>query len=232
MAWKKPEDDFFDDEDSTKNNSDNESSTSATSERKPPGKKRKLESVKRWGSPENRRFNDLVADGSIKLRKKVNCKIIDKIGEKHFAGRSIRSFRDHYRGLVSQLRLERKLAGGRKRLAGECSHWSYYFCRENSHSTHSPLPPLREKKEPTQRTTLTTVQTTLTTTSSRPSCLRILRIRRRGPSRRRPARRRKPPLSTPLMFPSRQRRSPPFSRWPTPEMGVVGLKFLCSRVAS
>jgi hypothetical protein len=87
----------------------------------------------------------LVADGSIKLRKKVNCKIIDKIGEKHFAGRSIRSFRDHYRGLVLQLRLERKLAGGRKRLAGKCSHCRIIFV-ERILTPLAPPPPTARKE--------------------------------------------------------------------------------------
>jgi len=111
MAWKKKEDDFFDDNDDDTNNED------STPERT--SKKRKKEKVKRWGSPENRRLKELVDDGTINLRKKASCPRIDQIREKHFAGRSLRSFRDHYRGLVSQLRLERKLAGGRKRLAGK-----------------------------------------------------------------------------------------------------------------
>ncbi len=109
MAWKKRGDDFFDEDD------DSEDSTPE----KESSKKRKKEKVKRWGSPENRRLKELVDNGTINLRKKATCQRIDRIQEKHFAGRSQRSFCKHYHGLVSQLRLEKKLAGGRKRLAGK-----------------------------------------------------------------------------------------------------------------
>ena len=112
MAWKKKEDDFFDDNDDDDTN--NEDSTPEKS-----SKKRKKEKVKRWGSPENRRLKELVDDGTINLRKKATCQRIDRIREKHFSGRSIRSFREHYRGLVAELLLDRKLSGGRKRLAGK-----------------------------------------------------------------------------------------------------------------
>ena len=113
MAWKKKGDDFFNDEESTPE--------------KEPSKKRKKEKVKRWGSPENRRFNELVEDGTIKLRKRAALQTIDKIGQKHFAGRSVRSFREHYRGLVAELLLDRKLTGGRQRLAGKCTHRLYFW---------------------------------------------------------------------------------------------------------
>lgn len=113
MAWKKKEDDFFDDNDDDDTN--NEDST----QEKESSKKRKKEKVKRWGSPENRRLKELVDDGTINLRKKATCPRIDRIREKHFPGRSIRSFREHYRGLVAELLLDRKLSGGRKRLAGK-----------------------------------------------------------------------------------------------------------------
>ncbi len=110
MAWKKRGDNFFFD-----NDNDSEDSTPE----KESSKKRKKEKVKRWGSPENRRLKELVDNGTINLRKKATCQRIHRIREKHFAGRSQRSFREHYRGLVSQLRLEKKLAGGRKCLAGK-----------------------------------------------------------------------------------------------------------------
>ena len=77
MAWKK-KDRFLD------GSSDDDDSTS-TARAKP--KKRRTEKVNRWGSAEDRRFNELVADGTIKL-KNESLKTIDKIGEKYFAGRS------------------------------------------------------------------------------------------------------------------------------------------------
>ena len=111
MAWKNKEDDFFNDDD-TNNNEER-------TPEKEPSKKRKKETVRRWGSPENRRLKELVEDGTINLRKKATCPRIDRIREKHFPGRSLRSFREHYRGLVAELLLDRKLTGGRKRLAGK-----------------------------------------------------------------------------------------------------------------
>ncbi len=114
MAWKK-KDKFLD-------GSSDDDSTSATS-----NKKRKKETVKRWGSVEDRRFNELVTDGTINISKKqATLHEIDKIGAKYFAGRSVRSFRDHYRGITAKLRLERKLAGGRRRIAGKTVQ-SYCF---------------------------------------------------------------------------------------------------------
>ena len=119
MAWKKKEDDFFNDNDDDFNNEE-------STPEKEPSKKRKKERVKRWGSPENRRLKELVEDGTINLRKKATCPRIDRIREKHFAGRSVCSFREHYRGLVAELLLDRKLTGGRQRLAGKCTHWLYF----------------------------------------------------------------------------------------------------------
>ncbi len=104
MAWKK-KDRFLD------GSSDDDDDIKSTSTACAKPKKRRTEKVNRWGSAEDWRFNELVADGTIKLRKNESLKTIDKIGEKYFAGRSTRSFRDHYRGIVAKLRLEKKLAG-------------------------------------------------------------------------------------------------------------------------
>jgi hypothetical protein len=110
MAWTKPEDNFF---------KDNDTNDKESTPEKESSKKRKKETVRRWGSPENRRLKELVEDGTINLRKKATCPRIDRIREKHFAARSLRSFRDHYRGLVAELLLDRKLSRGRKRIAGK-----------------------------------------------------------------------------------------------------------------
>ncbi len=133
MAWKK-KDRFLDG-----SSDDDDDDSTSTARAKP--KKRRPEKVNRWGSAEDRRFNELVADGTIKLRKNESLKTIDKIGEKYFAGRSTRSFRDHYRGIVSKLRLEKKLAGGRRRIAGKTDQSYYFFGGEilTSSSLLSPL---------------------------------------------------------------------------------------------
>jgi hypothetical protein len=120
MAWKK-RDKFLD---GSSSDDDNDSTSTA---REKPNKKRRKETVKRWGSPENRRFIELVDNGTIKIGKKnPTVQRIDKIGAKYFGGRSIRSFRDHYRRIVAKLRLEKKIAGGRRRIAGKTVQ-SYYF---------------------------------------------------------------------------------------------------------
>ena len=96
-------------------------------------KKRRPEKVNCWGSAEDWRFNELVVDGTIKLRKNESLQTIDKIGEKYFAGQSIRSFRNHYRGIVAKLCLERQLAGGRRCIAGKTAQSYYFFWQRNSH---------------------------------------------------------------------------------------------------
>jgi hypothetical protein len=119
MAWKKK--DRFD------GSSDDNDNANTTPE-KP--KMRRQEKVNCWRSAEDRRFNELVADGTIKLQKNKSLQMFDKIREKYFAGRSIRSFLSHYRGIVAKLCLEKKLAGGRCRIAGKTVQSYYFFGRE------------------------------------------------------------------------------------------------------
>ena len=125
MAWKK-KDRFLD----GSSDDDDDANTSVNPD-KP--KKRKPEKVNRWGKAEDRRFQELVADGTIKLKKTESLERIDKIGEKYFGGRTVRSFRNHYRGIVAKLRLEKKLAGGRRRIVGKTAQSYYFFWRRNSY---------------------------------------------------------------------------------------------------
>ncbi len=104
-------------------------------------RKAKQEEEERWGSVEDRRFNELVTDGTINMKKNATLHEIDKIGGKHFRGRSNRTFRNHYRCIAAKLRLERKLAGGRRRIAGKTVQSYCFFGREilTSSSLISPL---------------------------------------------------------------------------------------------
>ncbi len=76
---------------------------------------------------EDRRFNELVTDGTINIKKKATLQDIDKIGAKHFPGQSNRTFHNHYCGIVTKLRLERKLVGGRRRIAAKTVQSYYSF---------------------------------------------------------------------------------------------------------
>ncbi len=75
---------------------------------------RKKEFIARWGSPERRRFAELVADGTIDLDAKPTSKVIDPIRKK-FGNRSVASFRVQYKTCLVKHRIERDKAGGRKR---------------------------------------------------------------------------------------------------------------------
>jgi hypothetical protein len=72
MAWKK-KDRFLD------GSSDNDDNANTSVNPDKP-KKRKPEKVNRWGKVEDRRFHELVADGTIKLKKTESLERIDKIG--------------------------------------------------------------------------------------------------------------------------------------------------------
>ena len=75
---------------------------------------RKGETIARWGSPERRRFAQLVADGTIDLEANPTSKVIDPL-RKWFGNRSVKSFRTQYKTCLAKHRVERDKAGGRKR---------------------------------------------------------------------------------------------------------------------
>jgi hypothetical protein len=141
--------------------SDNDNNITSTA-RKKPNKKRRKETVKCWGSPENWRFIELVDEGTIKIGKKnPTVQRIDKIGAKYFGGYSVRSFRNHYRGIAAKLHLERKLAGGRHRIAGKTVQSYYFFGGEILTSSSLLSPVVRTEGSQTMLMTSTTVTSCL-----------------------------------------------------------------------
>ena len=79
-------------------------------------KTRAKETAPRWGKVDNDEFRDYVKRGYIDID---NCTpgYIESVRVdprcKRFAGRSKLSFRDNYRNIAADLRVERELRGGR-----------------------------------------------------------------------------------------------------------------------
>ena len=73
----------------------------------------KGEMIAHWGSPERRRFAELVVDGTIDLDVKPTTKIVDSL-RKWFGNRSVKSFCTQYKTCIVKHHIEQDKAGRRK----------------------------------------------------------------------------------------------------------------------